>query len=156
MLQCQPAAQKAPVHQLGLLAVLTHCPPLEGSQGVCMPGQALQDHVPIEDVGGALREGVDQVLVGAGYQLFDDLGLCLGQDAYGIRMLMEVARITARGQGRTWRRCRFLAVAAAVVVAVLISPRCCGWRRWRAVCQRLTPAAQFPAAMASASRGMKP
>ena len=48
-----------------------------------MPGQALflmglQYHVHVEDVGGTLQEGVDQVLVSASYQLFDDLGLCLG------------------------------------------------------------------------------
>ena len=88
--QCWPT-----VHQQGILTVLTHYPPSEGSQGVRMPGQALllmrlQDHVPIEDVGSALRKGVDQVLVGAGYQLFDDLRLRLGQDAYGIRLLVQV------------------------------------------------------------------
>ena len=69
-----------------------------------MPGQALflmrlQDHVPIEDVGGALRKGVEQVLVGASYQLFDDPGLCLGQDAYYICVPTEVARDYARGAG---------------------------------------------------------
>ena len=76
-------ASKAAVHQWGLLATLTHCLPSEGSQGVPVPGQALflmglQYHVHVEDVGGTLREGVDPVLVSASYQLFDDLGLCLG------------------------------------------------------------------------------
>ena len=59
----------------------------------------LQDHVPIEDVGGALWEGVDQVIVGTSYQLFDDLGLCLCQDVYGIRVPTEVARDHAPGMG---------------------------------------------------------
>ena len=87
-----------------------------------MPGQALllmrlQDHVLIEEVGGALQKGVDQVLVSAtSYQLFDDPGLCLGQDAYGIRVPTEVARDHARGRGGT-QRCQ--AVASAVVAAVL-------------------------------------
>ena len=86
-----------------------------------MPGQALllmrlQDDVSIEDVGGALQKGVDQVLVGAGYQLFDDPGLCLGQDAYGIHVPTEVARDHTPGTGQTQH---FQAVAVAVVAAVL-------------------------------------
>ena len=69
-----------------------------------MPGLALllmglQAHVPIKDVGGALQEGVDQVLVSTGYQLFDDLGLCLGQDAYGVCVPTEVATNHAPGTG---------------------------------------------------------
>ena len=63
--------------------MLTHSLSSQGSQGVPMPGQALflmgmQYHVHVEDVGGTLQEGVDQVLVSASYQLFDDLELCIG------------------------------------------------------------------------------
>ena len=80
-----------------------------------MPGQALflmglWDHVPVEDVGGALREGVDQVLVGAGYQLLDNLGLCLGQDAYGVHMPTKVSRYHALGIG--------------MGMATMVLPRC--------------------------------
>ena len=86
-----------------------------------MPGQALllmrlQDHVPIEDVDGTLRKGVDQVLVSNGNELFDDPGLCLDHHAYGISVPKEVASGHAPGTGRTQR---FQAVPAAVVVAVL-------------------------------------
>ena len=61
----------------------THCLPSEGLQGIPMPGQGLflmglQNHVSVGNVGGALQEGVDQVLVCASFQLLDDLGLCLG------------------------------------------------------------------------------
>ena len=130
-----------------------------GLSRVHMSGQALllmrlQDHVPIEDVGGALRKGDDQVLVGAGYHLFDDPGLCLGKDAYGIRVPTEVARDHARGTGAD------MALPGCGRGrgggSALLTLGCGQRRRWQAGRRRLTPAAQFPAAMARASGQMKP
>ena len=61
----------------------THWLPSEGLQGIPMPGQGLflmglRNHVSVGNVGGVLQKGFDQVLVGASFQLLDDLGLCLG------------------------------------------------------------------------------
>ena len=95
-----------------------------------MPGQALflmglQYHVHIEDVGGTLREGVDQVLVSASYQLFDDLELCIGQDACRQRLQGSMPR------ARAWWQWHFLAAtAAAVVLGALVDssgPESCGF-----------------------------
>ena len=74
------------------------------------------------------------------------LGCVLARMHMASACLQRLQGITPWGRGWTWRRCRFLAVAVAMVGAVLFWPCCCGRR---VVCRHL-------AAMASASSWMKP
>ena len=106
---CHSAAQQpreAPVHQQGLLAMLTHCPLLGGSQGICMPGQVLllmrlQDHFPLRMLAVHSKRVLIRSLLARATSCLMTLCCALARMHMASACLRRLQRVTPHGRGPT-------------------------------------------------------